>query len=142
MNFHRTPFLKPPLHFFLPLSLFHLPLLLLPFYPFLFPLHLLPLLLLQPHPAPPIPLFQDRMFPSKTFQRTKKTRGTNATPYLNFLTNRSNFFILLNLSILTLSTSLLPELLLITSIKSTCLIHRKVFFLLDPLFPLLHLLSD
>src|ERR1700677_480579 len=145
MNSHRTPSLNPPLHFFLLLSLFHLPLLLLLFYLFLFPLHLLPLLLLQPRPAPPIPSslpvpFLLELSPKKMnssgmkHMSLKKKKNSRPTRY--------NFFTLTPPLILTLFTSLLPELLLIASIKSMCLIHQKVFFLLDPLFPLLHLLSD
>src|SRR5271154_5769620 len=144
MNSHRTPFLKPPLHFFLPLSLFHLPLLLLPFYLFLFPLHLLLLLLLQPRPAPPIPSslpvpFLLEISPKKT--KPSGTKHTSLKKKKNSRPTRYNFFTLTPPLILALSMSLLSELLLIASIKSTCLIHRKVFFLFNPLFPLLHLLS-
>src|SRR6202453_174500 len=145
MNSHHTPSLKLPLHFFLLLSRFLLPLPLLPFYLFLFPLHLLPLLLLQPRPAPPIPSslpvpFLLGLSPKKT--NPSGTKHTSLKKKKNSRPTRYNFFTLTPPLIPTLFTSLLAELLLITSIKSTCLIHRKVFFLLDPLFPLLHLLSD
>src|ERR1700677_3029001 len=144
MNSHRT-LLKPPLHFFLLLSLFHLPLLLLPFYLFLFSLHPLLLLLLQPHPAPLTLSSLAEPFllkPSPKKTNLSGTKRMSLPKKKNSRTTRYNFFTLTPLLILTLSTSLLPELLLIALINSTCLIHWKVFFLLDPLFPLLHLLSD
>src|ERR1700677_3997016 len=145
MNSHCTLLLKPPLHFFLPLFLFHLPLLLLPFYLFLFSLHLLLLLLLQPRPAPPIPSFPPVPFLLELSPKKTNPSGTKRTSLLkkkNSRPTRYNFFTLTLLLILTLSTNLLPELLLTALIKSTCLTHRKVFSLLDPLFPLLHSLSD
>src|ERR1700677_1202734 len=132
MNSHCTPFLKLPLHFFLPLSLFHLPLLLLPFYLFPFPLHLLPLLLLQPLPTPPIPLFLTDPFRLKISPKKTNLSGTKCTSLpkkKNSRPTRYNFFTLTLLLIPTRSTTLLPGLLLTASIKPTCLTHRKVFSL-------------
>src|ERR1700677_992198 len=105
MNSHRTLLLKPPLHFFLLLSLFWLPLLLLPFYPFLFPLHLLLLLLLQPRPAPRIPSFLPVPFllelsPKKT--NLSGTKHTSLKKKKNSRPTRYNFF--------TLTPPLLPTL--------------------------------
>src|SRR6202453_4709080 len=145
MNSHCTPFLKLPLHFFLLLSLFHLPLLLLPFYPFLFPLHLLPLLLLQPRPAPPIPSSLAVLFLLKLSPKKTNLSGMKRTFLLkkkNLRITKSNFFISIPLSILEHFMTLLPRLLLIVSISSMCLTHWKAFSLLVPLFPSLHLPSD
>src|ERR1700677_880495 len=78
-NFLRTPFLKLPLLFFLLLSLFHLPLLLLLSYLFLFPLHPLLLLLLQLRPAPLIPLFLPVPFLLEQSPKKTKPSGTKHT---------------------------------------------------------------
>src|ERR1700677_4882527 len=102
--------LKLPLHFFLLLSLFHLPLLLPPFYPFLFPLPLLPLLLPQPHPAPLIPLFPPEPFLLELSPKTTNPSGTKHTflkKKKNSRPTRYNFFTLTPPLIPTLSTSLL-----------------------------------
>src|ERR1700677_4661272 len=111
------PFLKPPLHFFLLLSRFHLPLLLLPFYLFLFLLRPLLLLLLQPRPALPIPSSLPVPFLLEISPKKMKPSGTKHTSLKknkNSRTTRYNFSILTPPLIQTLSTSPLPELLLIT----------------------------
>src|ERR1700677_2875910 len=138
-------FPKLPLHFFLPLFLFHLPLLLLPFYLFPFPLHLLLLLLLQPRPAPPILSFLAVPFLLKLSPKKTNPSGTKRMSLpkkKNSRTTKYNFFTLTPLSIPERFMTPLPKLLLTVSINSTCLTHRKAFSLLDLLFPLHHLLSD
>src|SRR5271154_1999477 len=113
--------LKLPLLFFLLLSLFHLPLLLLPFYPFLFPLHLLPLLLLQPRPTPLTLSSLAEPFLLKPSPKKTNPSGMKCTSLpkkKNSRPTRYNFFTLTPLLILTLSTTLLPELQLTPSIES------------------------
>src|SRR5271154_4928700 len=121
MNFFCTLSLRPLLHFFLLLFLFH-PLLLLSFYLFHFPLHLLHPLLLQPHPILPIPSSLDKPFLLELSPRKTNTSGTKCTYLkkkktkfipLHFIP-KLNFFFILPIPTLTstllLFTSLLPKL--------------------------------
>src|ERR1700677_3540622 len=138
-------FPKLPLHFFLPLFLFHLPLLLLPFYPFPSPLHLISLLLLQPHPAPLIPSFLAVLFLLKLSPKKTNPSGTKRTFLLkkkNLRITKSNFFIPTPLLIPERFTTLLLGLLLTASISLMCLTHQKASVPLAPLFLLAHSPSD
>src|ERR1700677_4961612 len=106
------PFPNTLLHACPPLFHFHL-LLLLPFYPFLFPLHLLPLLLLQPRPALPIPSFLPVLFLLELSLKKTNPSGTkhmSLKKKKNSRPTRYNFFTLIPLLIPTLSITLLPEL--------------------------------